>query len=510
MITGTIDKNKGRIIISCTDELELEQMHMSFTKYIRNARFRARGKWDGSVHYFRNNSIPIGFWKELQRVCEKYNLSLKLVGDSLYRDDITRAEVIKFCNAIMANHPKITPYPYQIKAVYIMAKYGYCICDLSTSSGKTLMSYLYFQYCRWKGLHKRFLMVTPDTDLVVQAYSDYDDYETGMNPKYKLDKCMVHGGNSLKDISNHVLAIGNFQTLSNRDTGFFDGITSLLIDETHRAKAKSIKDIIKMSSHATSVVGISGTLKNDNSADYYDLEANIGPKLMTLTKHQIISQGKATPVKIIIIILDYLEIEKRRILAEAKEEGTNGSDAYEMECELLRNSKSRLEFVSAYVANLKGNTIVFFNNIEYGKRLTMAIKQRSNKSVYYVDGTVTKKTRVMINQRMEIGEDKVLVASWPTYATGKSIKAIKHGVAAEPRKSDELVGQALGRGMRLHEDKDVFMFHSIVDDYSYDDLTSDISYSGVLNNQMKSRIKLYNELKFAYTKKRVKLSNNWL
>jgi superfamily II DNA or RNA helicase len=67
---------------------------------------------------------------------------------------------------------------------------------------------------------------------------------------------------------------------------------------------------------------------------------------------------------------------------------------------------------------------------------------------------------------MEEGEDKILVASFGTFSTGISINNIHNVFFVESYKSEKIVRQSIGRGMRLKDGKERVNIIDFVDDFS--------------------------------------------
>jgi type I site-specific restriction endonuclease len=78
------------------------------------------------------------------------------------------------------------------------------------------------------------------------------------------------------------------------------------------------------------------------------------------------------------------------------------------------------------------------------------------------------------------GDPKILVASFGTFSTGINIKAIMNVVFADSFKSDQIIRQSIGRGLRLHAEKDKLVVFDIVDRFHK-------SYTNILYNQYISR-----------------------
>lgn len=498
------------ISINSDTEFESAQLVVSFTKKIRNYRFRTRNNkwWDGSIVYLKNGKLPIGFWYRIKTICNKYGFKYGYEGIDKVLRKIDRREVRAFCLKLMEGHPKITPRDDQIKALCDLLSYRYCMGDLSTSAGKTLIIYMYIQYLRWKKESDRFLIVDPDADLVMQTYASFEDYSMHMSSKPTI--CMVHGGESLQSIDGFSIAIGNFQTLSNRDKSFFEGVRTVIVDEGHRAKNKSISYIVDSCTNATSRIGVSGTLVVDNSADYYSLEALLGPIVTKITKREMMDAGAATPIHVEIKVLSYLPTVHRQQLYDLRKNSNSvdGSKIYDIECKMARSSEARLNYIANLAIGLDGNCIIFFKDKKYGygKSIVDRIKQNTrDKTVFYVDGDTPKNSRKAYMAHMEKKTGVILVANWQVFGTGKSINNLKYAIVAEGQKSHEQVGQALGRLMRLHESMEKAIWIDIVDDFRHTQKEYDgVKYvestnNNILYRHMKDRISIYEKDKLPYT-----------
>lgn len=62
-------------------------------------------------------------------------------------------------------------------------------------------------------------------------------------------------------------------------------------------------------------------------------------------------------------------------------------------------------------------------------------------------------------------QNKILVSCFQLLSTGINIKKLHSLVLASPLKSYTTVTQSIGRGMRLHDSKDVFTVFDLVDDF---------------------------------------------
>ena len=63
--------------------------------------------------------------------------------------------------------------------------------------------------------------------------------------------------------------------------------------------------------------------------------------------------------------------------------------------------------------------------------------------------------------------NQILVSNYQILSTGVNIKKLHNMVLSSPLKSYTTVTQSIGRGMRLHETKEVFTVFDLVDDFGF-------------------------------------------
>ena len=96
-------------------------------------------------------------------------------------------------------------------------------------------------------------------------------------------------------------------------------------------------------------------------------------------------------------------------------------------------------------------------------------------------------------------ENKVLVATFGTFSTGISINNLHNIFLVESYKSEILIKQSLGRGMRKMEGKDKVNVIDFVDDFSTP------RYKNYLIKHGEARIQIYRNEKFKYQIFKIKL-----
>lgn len=501
-----IDQLGQEMTLIYESSIEEQQTNVSFTRSIQNAKFRKSkfSRWDGQVKFVKyGNRMAFGLWLELKRMCDRFGYPIKFegLGNVIEEGVFTKEYITEFCKNLLQEY-EFDADEEQIESVYKALKYKKCYIDGCTSFGKTLISYIIYTLLRKQNKSRKTLMITIDAGLVIQANQDFLDYCGG---RFDMKLTMIHGRSKYRDIKDSRMIIGNFQTLVNLPAEFYESIDAVLIDEAHRGDTKSMKIIMEHCKNAKYKIGLSGSIKDDKHAEFYDLLSMYGPIVHRVTKRQWIDKGMAANIKINIVVLDYAPREIREELYNLKFNSSMEPDKiFVQEQRKVRESQKRLDWVSEFVGRLNGNVLVFFLDkmYGYGKNLTTSIRKKNDfKDVFYIDGDVDQDLREQYKEKMELGNNKVLVASYPTYSTGKSIKNIRHIVLAESRKSFEEISQMLGRGMRLTAGKEECIVWDLVDDYSL--TTREHKYIGYMNKHMNSRITTYTDEQLEFTKKEI-------
>ena len=103
---------------------------------------------------------------------------------------------------------------------------------------------------------------------------------------------------------------------------------------------------------------------------------------------------------------------------------------------------------------------------------------------------------------MEDQEDTIIIASIGTFSEGIDILNVHNIFVVESYKSEFIVRQVLGRGMRLMESKEVVTVIDFGDNYEYG---SGFQKKNYLMRHFDEREKIYKEKRFPYKRFKVKL-----
>jgi superfamily II DNA or RNA helicase len=428
--------------------------------------------WDGTIQFLsETGSIPIGLWNELRQFGIECEIEIEVEGLEELFDDISPDYVKSFIEENVTSRLGYELREYQYIGVHRLLRYKRGLLEIATSGGKTFMLYCFWLYLKKHNLCNKLLIVVPSTSLVNQMYGDFSEYHNHKESELKMAR-WYSGMDTYKSDSD--ILVTTYQTLVNKSENLYELFDVIAVDEAHTVNTNSLKKILKNCFDKKYVVGVSGTIitiDNKKTATTFNLQKYVGPIVSKISAKFLIDKGYSSPVKIKCLVLDYMSLKMKSDLATLKllRKNTDASKVYGMEKSLILESEVRLGFIAKLGANFKGNGIIFFNNVKdkYGLRIYQEIKQLTNKKiVYYIDGETHMSTRQHIIEQMELGDDKVLVASYGTFSTGINIKNLHNLVLGESYKSEIKIVQAIGRGLRKIEGKKNVILFDIVDNFA--------------------------------------------
>jgi len=503
------DDKKFLAVTDCTMN-EIEQLEYSFTKKVANYFIIKKKKptWDGEIKFVdRYQRVPIGLWKEVQDLCKKFHFPLEIEGIEHLFNINHDYEAFNTWAIEYFDESKMTPRDYQLEGANRILKFKNCTEEISTSGGKTLIAFLIFKYLFDLKKIKKMLYVVPNINLVTQTEEKFYDYEDDCGKRPNWKSACAFGGSRADDISKIDIVFGTYQTLTKKGLDYFGQFDAVCIDETHHAKANSIKEILVKCYNAEYKFGVTGTLPPEGSCDSFTIQSYLGPKVYTIESADLIAAGNATPVQVIGIELDYLsnDIKKKLYdLRNVKTEDKDGTVLLKLEKDVARETRVRLKYIVDKIASTTKNSLVLFSDIknDYGRSIFNWLKENTEKNVYYIDGGTKNDNRDYYKKQMEVQEDTIIIASIGTFSEGIDILNVHNIFIAESYKSEFIVRQVLGRGMRLMESKELVTVIDFGDNYEYG---SGYQKKNYLMRHFDEREKIYKEKRFPYKRFKVKL-----
>jgi len=138
--------------------------------------------WDGYIRSYnlRSRTLPVGLIPRLQKYADSlgapvdYSNYTNLSGDP----EVTIEEIQAFADSldIHSGGKKIIPHDYQIDTVFRAISTGRMVALAPTSSGKSLILYIYLNWFR-QNPDNKILLIVPSVALVYQMIGDYQDYK---------------------------------------------------------------------------------------------------------------------------------------------------------------------------------------------------------------------------------------------------------------------------------------------------------------------------------------------
>jgi len=355
--------------------------------------------WDGNITFLKRNKIPAGLWKEVVDICKEYDFKLTLNGVTrIFNRDIDEISFREWVNDFFKDHKNIKPREYQIDAAYKIIKYRRCLAELATSAGKTLISFIVIAYLMEVLDKQRILMIVPNVSLVVQATGDFEEYNFSRLP---LKIQQIYSGAKIRKSSN--IVIGTYQSLTKKKEEYFKQFDVVLIDETHKAKAKSIQTIMDKCWHCDYRFGLSGTIPKRGTVNRLTLMSAMGPLVIKIKANYLQEEGYISNCKVLQICMDYASDEEKESFSFLSRNPQDRKRLFNLEKNFINIHKRRLDFVCGVIGRSNGNSLVLFHKIDYGESLYQRLRETTDKKIYYVDGSINSDLREEFKRKMEKG-----------------------------------------------------------------------------------------------------------
>jgi superfamily II DNA or RNA helicase len=571
------DPTSEKLIVSNATRVEYHQIKIWLERYVKGYKFMPAfkmGVWSGKQCYFDNGKVNLGLWKECYKACNEIGVPFLIDNKEDFPIDrnVTLEAVQDFCSNFFKDHKvknkktnewhPFMPYDYQIETVYKILKNRYCMIEIATSGGKSLViSTLIFYILENINPDAKFLIIVPSITLVTQFYDEIKKYYYGENQldnifDWKIEIELEDGiilqknpnetiqtenrgevniqdlkekdkiGKKIKRITkikaespirleeimsdrprkpineNPNIYISTYQSLEKYPKEFFQQFHTVACDEAHGAKSATLLSILKKTfGHAYNRFGVSGTFPSDDSLEILSIQSVLGPKVTQIEAKKLVEMGTITPMKIKAVILNHNLPDISERINYIKKMGA-GSDAFRLEKQFIQESDKRLDFIKKLVEKCSDNTLILFHTIEYGKKIFEKLKSEiPDKDFYYIDGEVSGKNRESIKAEMDKTKEnvKILIASFGTLSTGVSITAIFNVIFADSFKSEQIIIQSIGRALRKHSDKKVATIFDLVDIFDPKDMNN------ILYRHFKEREKFYKNREYPYSEVKINL-----
>ena len=454
-----------------------------FTFWVPGYKFMPSYKnkiWDGKIRLFnpRTRQIYKGLTREVENFAKEHQYEI------VYHDDLDETEAYSIHEAKefykSLNLPsKFETRDFQLESFAYCVKHNRALFVSPTGSGKSLMIYMLLRYYE----NSKTLIIVDSINLLLQMFADFKEYGFDSDSH-------VHTISAGKEkFSEKRIIVSTWQSASRQSKEWFDQFDLVIGDEAHKYKAKELTKIMTNLTNCKLRFGFTGSL-DGTYTNKLVLQGLFGPHQQIITTKELQDSGTLADLNIKCITLEYSDEDKKQY-SKAK---------YQDEIKFLFENRKRNKFLCNLALSLKGNTLLLFRHVEtHGVPLYNYLKLKADIPVYYVSGQVKGQEREEIRQIVNNHDNSITVASVGVFSTGTNIPNLNNIIQAAPTKSQIMVLQSIGRGLRKTSKKS---------ECTYFDISDNLSWKSKTNHTMKhfmERLKIYIKEQFKYKLYKVKL-----
>lgn len=462
---------------------------------VKHKKSFKNGSWDGKIRFFnmKNKTINRGFLRDVLKICKELDVKITYIDESLemeYSEDVEiKKELLEYLKSLKGVL-KYKIRKYQAIA-FIEAVRNYrktLVCP--TSSGKTFILYLILRFYIENVLEDsdKCLVIVPSITLIQQTFKElcyeYDNDEIFLNKIH-----LLYSGKEKK--TKKQIIISTYQSLMREEEDYFKKFKMVVVDEVHHLNDEStgIRKILEKCNNAYFRVGMTGSLSDIETAKLVVM-GFFGEIKDIISTKDLQDKGYISKSKIYICNFkynNYYEVVRQMKLEKD----------FNSEIDFIVKFKPRNRKIIEIMNKYEGNKMLLFNRVNHGKNLKKYLEEFGIK-YYFIDGKTTPDEREDIRIKMEKEDNAVLLASWQCAGTGYSIKKLMYVVFCSTYKSPIKNVQAIGRGLRLHPDKDTVKIIDFVDDMRLDGRKKGSRAENFLYKHSIKRQELYFKKNFDY------------
>lgn len=396
----------------------------------------------------------VGLFAEIFKVLQSFNKPLNYIISPRFKAIYQPA--YSLLNTPL-NALQLDLRDYQEDCVRKCLKQGNGTVLLATAGGKTLLSASLIHNIQKRTKDHFTLLLVPTLQLVEQTYNDFIEYGI---PKESLTR--LSGEHDFQLGSSIIIALAQYLMVSKSVPESIFEVDLLIIDEVHGLKRGNQLDKLTKKFVTPHKFGLTGSLP-ENKIDIWNILGKMGPIIYEKSSHDLRQAGYLADIETTIIKFHYNE----EPLYE-KVSMSNPLKAYTTEQEFVISHPWRNEKIAALAAKTPKNTLIIVDRIVHGEIFKRHIKKvTANKKVYFIQGSVNIRTREKVRKLMESSDNVVCIAIAKIFSTGINIKNLHYIILAISGKAKVRLIQSIGRGLRLHENKDKLYLIDIADQLKY-------------------------------------------
>lgn len=446
--------NKKRVGFLVSDHFDLIREHFSYEN--TGAVFaRKRGAWYAKSRKYvitPGGKFDVGLTFEIAKFVRK-----ELPGEEITYDDLILSQL----KPQISNTDLELSLPlrdYQKEIVDTCFKFGRGTVVLATAGGKTLvMANLLerlYKATKDKPTWKVLLMV-PDLGLVNQTYNDFKKY--GCSFQYGK-----WTGNSPVNLGDNVI-IANLGILQSgcSDIEWIKYIDVLIVDEVHKVRCKNKVNKILKTIETPIKFGFTGTLPDTNE-DIWNIYGKIGPKIYEKGSYELRQENYVSNLLIHVLKLEY------RQKPFYPDEINDPGERYRLEFDFLFTNTFRNNILKKITTEVNNNVLLLVDYIRHGEELYNVLKDNDQgKQVFFIQGDVDVEERENVKQLIETNDNIICIAISKIFSTGISINNLHYIIFGSGGKAKIKILQSIGRGLRLHKNKEKLVIFDIADQLRY-------------------------------------------
>jgi superfamily II DNA or RNA helicase len=396
------------------------------------------GRWDGTISFCSlTGSTYLNLLDRLLPILDAAKIEIDVEDKRPpFQPEFPEISETMFAHKVWPNDHDLAGQPiilrdYQVDAIKLFIANLQSVQCIATGSGKTTLTAALSSLIEPYG---RSIVIVPSKSLVVQTEADYRnlglDVGVFFGPRKEWgNKHIIATWQSLSVFAkrNHRAEMSIMK--------FIEGVTCIIIDEVHSAKANVLRNLLCGPLSQIPVRwGVTGTIPKAEH-ESVSLLASIGP---------VVGQIRAE------------ELQKRGVLANCDieiiqtDDNHVGFSNYDTEHKFLLTDGRRLQWIAKYIEKLSqsGNTLVLVDRIEAGEELTAMIP-----GCVFISGVTKLKARTKEYDKVQITDNKVIIATYGVASVGINVPRLFNCVLVEPGRSFIRVIQSIGRILRRTSDK---------------------------------------------------------
>lgn len=436
------------------------------------------GRWDGKVHYCDvGGRSYINLLDKLLPIVQSAGYDIELVDN---RESKTfafeKVDAQSYAHRTWPEGHRHAGEPvvlrdYQVDIINEFLAHPQGIQEISTGAGKTLVTAVLSHRIEPYG---RSIVIVPSKQLVEQTEADYINMG--------LDVGVLYGDRKEYTKTHTICTWQSLEALNKKSkyydpdislTDFIDGVSCIIVDEVHGAKADVLKKLMTREfAHIALRWGMTGTIPLDEH-EKVALILSIGDLINEISAAELQEKG----------VLAKLHVHVMQ-LKDPVMKFTN----YQSELKWIVSEQKRMRWLADHIIeqSKSGNTLVLVQHIKAGELLKKMIPDS-----VFISGTVKTKDRKVEYDEVKTSEGKIIIATFGVAAVGIDVPRIFNLYLLEPGKSFVRVIQSIGRSIRMADDKD---FANVFD------ITSTHKYS---KRHLTQRKKYYKKAEYPFTIKKV-------